>query len=390
MMEISECGISGAKDFHSLWMLPGLPLTERFGPYDPNHKLAFDQELIISMPTGHVQLRSQLDPKILYGSSEYSFRTGGSDKSRKGVDFFLAYLQQFTLGRSFKSAVDVGGNDLFVVRGLTGTARHCSVVDPICAPIDGQTIEGIKVFGRFVEEVDFSSDMPPPDLVVCRHTLEHITNPRQVIDQWFRQCEEDCLYVVEVPCFENLVESLRFDAVFHQHVHYFDLSSFKHLIWECGGEYLWHTFNPQGSCGGSLLVAFRRAMTKQVKPEIELASRIAGFERRIALYKTQMAVMKELLDVLPGPVYGYGASLMLATLGYHLQTDFSKLECVLDDDASRDGATYENIPVTVRHTAKVAPAPNSSYLITSLENIRPIYRRILELTPRRILVPPVS
>ena len=390
MQEITECGISGAKDFHSLWKLPGLPLTERFGPYDPNHKLAFDQELLISLPTGHVQLRNQVDPKILYNSSEYSFRTGGSDKSRRDVNFFHAYLQQFTAGRSFKSAVDVGGNDLFVIRGLSGLAQHCAVVDPICASVDGQTIDGIKVFGRFVEEVDFSNDMPPPDLVVCRHTLEHITNPRQVIEQWFRQCAEDCLYVVEIPCFENLVESLRFDAVFHQHVHYFDLSSFKRLIWECGGEYLGHTFNHQGSCGGALLIAFRQAKTKQIKPEIELASRIAGFERRIALYKTQMAMMKESLDALPGPVYGYGASLMLATLGYHLQTDFSKLECVLDDDAARDGATYENIPVTVRHTAKVAPVPNSSYLITSLENIRPIYRRILELTPRRILVPPVS
>lgn len=101
-------------------------------------------------------------------------------------------------------------------------------------------------------------------------------------------------------------------------------------------------------------------------------------------------MMKEELDALPGPVYGYGASLMLATPGYHLQTDFSQLTCVLDDDVARDGATYENIPVTVRHTAKVAPAPNSSYLITSLENIRPICRRILELTPRRILVPPVN
>ena len=98
-------------------------------------------------------------------------------------------------------------------------------------------------------------------------------------------------------------------------------------------------------------------------------------------------MMKELLDALPQPVYGYGASLMLATLGYHLQTDFSQLTCVLDDDPARDGATYEIIPVTVRNTAKVAPEPNSSYMITSLENIRPIFRRILELTPRRIVVP---
>lgn len=365
-------------------------MTERFGRYDPNHKLAFDQELLISLPTGHVQLRNQLDPKILYGSSEYSFRTSDSDKSRRGVDFFLSYLQQQTAGRSFESAVDIGGNDLFVIRGLTGRVRHCAVVDPICAPIDDQTINGVKVFGRFVEEVNFSIDMPPPDLVICRHTLEHVTNPREVIDQWFRQCQVDCLYVVEIPCFQNLVESLRFDAVFHQHAHYFDLSSFRRLIWECGGEYLGHTFNHQGSCGGSLLIAFRRAKTRQsktVNPQMDLASRIAWIERRIALYKNQMALMREQLEALPRPVYGYGASLMLATLGYHLETDFSQLTCVLDDDLARDGATYQNVPVTVRHTAKVAPPPNSCYLITSLENIRPIYRRILELMPRRILTP---
>jgi hypothetical protein len=390
LKEITECGISGTKEFHSLWKLPELPLTERFGTYNLDHRLKFNQELLISLPTGHVQLRNHVDPATLYDRAGYSFRTGGSDKSRRGVDFFLSFARAFLSSRSFKSAVDVGGNDLFVIRRLTGVVKHCAVVDPICASIHGQTVDGIKVFGRFVEEVDFSSDMLPPDLVVCRHTLEHITSPRQVIDQWFRQCAEDCLYLVEVPCFENLVESLRFDAVFHQHVHYFDLSSFQRLIWECGGEYLGHAINHQGSGGGALLVAFRRAKTKQVKPKIELASRIAQYERRIALYKIQMAMMSEQLDALPGPVYGYGASLMLATLGYHLQTDFSQLVCVLDDDVARDGATYENIPVTVRHTAKVAPAPNSSYLITSLENIRPICRRILDLTPRRILAPPIS
>ena len=76
--------------------------------------------------------------------------------------------------------------------------------------------------------------------------------------------------------------------------------------------------------------------------------------------------------------------------GYHLQIDFSSLECVLDDNVLLDGATYENLPVTVRHTAKVAPAPNSSYLITSLENIRPTYRRILDLSLRRILFPLIN
>lgn len=388
MQSITQCGISDAKEFHSLWKLPALPLTERFGPYRPKHDdLSYDQELVISIPTGHVQLRRQLDPRVLYTSSEYSFRTSASQTARNGTAFFINFLKRIAGDRAFVSLADVGGNDFFLARELSGYARHRAVIDPICAAMDGQTIDGIKVFGRFIEQVDLSRDVPRPDLVVCRHTLEHIAQPRTVIDQWFKQCSADCLYVAEIPCFENLVEAQRFDAIFHQHFHYYDLTSFKHLIWECGGEYLGHAFNHQGSCGGALLVAFRRARTPQSKPVIDLPARIAHIERRIARYRDQMAVMGELLDALPKPVYGYGASLMLATLGYHLRTDFSSLDCVLDDDPARDNATYENVPVTVRHTAKVSAAPNSSYLITSLENVRPIYRRICELTPRRILVP---
>ena len=387
---IKECGISDTEDFHLLWALPALPLTERFGFYAPKQPLAFDQELLISLPTGHVQLRNQLNPQILYSSSEYAFRTGGSSTARSGVAVFLHYLKQLTADQIFESAVDVGGNDLFVARSLVANAKHTAVIDPICSATDGQTIDGIKVFGCFAEEVDLSIDLPRPDLVVCRHTLEHIAKPRKLIDQWFRQCDPDCLYVVEIPCLENLVESMRFDAVFHQHFHYFDLETFKHLIWECGGEYLDHAFNHQGSCGGALIVTFRRAKTVQPQPHIDIAPRITRLEKRIAQYKAQMQIMGELLDALPKPVYGYGASLMLATLGYHLGTDFSALDCILDDDPLRDGATYENIPVTVKHTTKVAPLPNSSYIITSLENIRPIYRRILELSPRRILIPLIN
>jgi hypothetical protein len=81
---------------------------------------------------------------------------------------------------------------------------------------------------------------------------------------------------------------------------------------------------------------------------------------------------------------------MLATLGYHLKTDFSGLECILDDDESKHGTQYENVDVTVCSTSVVKPPPNSSFVITSLEAIRPIYRRLLDFKPRRILSPLIS
>ena len=63
------------------------------------------------------------------------------------------------------------------------------------------------------------------------------------------------------------------------------------------------------------------------------------------------------------------------------------LECILDDDPDKHGMTYKNVPVEVKFSQNIDIPKNSSFIITSLENIRPIYQRILELHPRRILLP---
>ena len=233
-----------------------------------------------------------------------------------------------------------------------------TVIDPICSNIDGQIIDGINVIGKFIEKVNLSNDLAIPDLVICRHTLEHISNPKKLFEQWFQQCKDNALYIVEIPCFENLVESLRFDAIFHQHFQLFDLLSLKNLIFECGGEYINHRHYHQGSCGGSLIIAFKKAEQKQIKPnEIDLEKRIAYFEKRISLFKNQMEITAQLLKDIPTPIYGYGAGLMLATLGYHLNTDFSNLECVLDDDPSKDGDQSPSSSKRRPHPAAPRPLP---------------------------------
>jgi hypothetical protein len=390
MRQVEVCGISDARDFETLWRLPRLPLTERFGPYAPAG-LAHDQELVISLPTGHVQLRRQLEPEALYTPADYSFRTNDSAKARRGVSFFLDFLSRVANGRTFRSAVDIGGNDLFLARSLTTIAKAVAVVEPLCKHVDGQAVDGVQVIGRFIEHVNLAADLPPPDLVVCRHTLEHIARPLDVVRSWLAQCRPECLFIVEIPCFANLVESQRFDAVFHQHFQYFDLDSIRHLLWECGGRYITHAFDRQGPCGGALLVAFDRSIEpRPPRPTIDLQDRISGIRRRISLYETQMELLGDLLENLPKPIYGYGAGLMLATLAYHLRTDFSLLECILDDDPARHGVTYENVPVRVAHPSRELPPPDSCYVVTSLENVRPIYKRIADLQPRRILVPPLA
>ena len=387
MKSVTSCTLCGSSSLRALWSLPSLPLTECFGSYLANHDLAHDQVLLICGECGHVQLQNQLPAQMLYTHHDYSFRTSESKTAQQGSESFLDFLGQVASPRSFRCMVDIGGNDLYLAHRIGNRSRERWVIDPICQPDDGRVIDGVHVVGQMVEKVDLSRDLGGPDLVLCRHTLEHIAEPRALLRQLFAQCAEDCLYVFEIPCFESLVEAQRFDAVFHQHYHYYDLFSLKRLLDLAGAEYLAHRHNWQGSCGGSLMIAFRAGVSDKRIPHADVGDRERYLRRRIARYEHQMEVMAQLLSELPQPIFGYGASLMLATLGYHLHTDFKTLECILDDDAGKNGWTYKNVPVTVRHTCAFPPPSQASYLVTSLENVRPISRRIASLTPRRILVP---
>ena len=372
-------------DFETVWDLKNLPLTELIGSYNKNIN-GYDQKLLVSLDDGHVQLGNKIPADELYTKNEYAYRTLSSFKSNNGIKVFLDFCDELIKDKNFDNVVDIGGNDLSLMKNFLSRSNESYVIDPICEEDDGRSIEDINVIGKMVEDVDLTSINP--DLILCRHTLEHIENPLPFFEQLLDQCDDKCTFIFEIPCFDSLMEGMRFDAVFHQHLHYFTLEDLKWLLWKVGAELVSHKYNFQGSCGGALLFAFKKAnkMTKKIeKPIAEY--KIRSIKSKIKLYEAQMMVLQEQIKDLPKPIFGYGAGLMLSTLGHHLKTDFKMLECILDDDPDKHGMTYKNVPVEVKFSQNIDIPKNSSFIITSLENIRPIYQRILELHPRRILLP---
>lgn len=387
MKEVTRCCLCRSSTLSQIWDLPRFPLTEQFGSYDSTGQYWFDQELLFCTQCGHVQLKWQLTPDKLYTSDDYSFRTSTSESAKRGCEVFLSFLNNLFCSGSYKNAIDIGGNDLYLAKQLKKYPFRKTVIDPVLSASDGEELDGIRVVGRTVESVDLSQELGSIDLILCRHTLEHVSDPVSLLRQLFFQTEPNCLFVFEVPCLEGLLESLRFDAVFHQHYHYFTLNSFKVLLKEAGGELVDFKFNWKGSCGGALLVAFRRRKDVDSVDTFLPPSLESNLRRLVTHYKTQMTLMADLIHHFAKPIYGYGASLMLATLAYHLKTDFSNLECVLDDDHSKHGSGYKNLPVRVKHTSECDLVSDAFFVITSLENVRQIASRVSLMSPRRVLVP---
>ncbi len=357
----TDCLLCGSPS-EPLIDLPGLPLT------DCREPLGIDQRFLYCEKCGHGQLEVQLSSSVLYG--DYSFRTSQSTTARAGMRFFLSKLDRLAECRHFNCVLEVGCNDLHLLKQLRERATIRIGIDPVCSESD----EGILLLNSTVEELDLAAVLPAaPDLIICRHTLEHIGDPLKVMRKLIEVCSDDALIMFEVPALEPLVTKGRFDQIFHQHLHYFSLASFLRLISLAGGAYLKYWWNYH--YWGSLIVAFRKGKSG-LNTQTPFTS--ADIIRRYKLFRRQMEVTSEYLDLLDGPIYGYGAAQMLPILAYHM--DLTGLTAILDDDWAKDD--HEK----VIHSSKVV-LRDVSVLITAVDNVELIMKRLLEDRPRHIIFP---
>ncbi|RJQ11492.1 MAG: methyltransferase domain-containing protein [Dehalococcoidia bacterium] len=384
-MKVSACAVCGGPST-SVIALPQLPLTGLY--LRPGHSApattAADQELLLCDGCGHAQLGRALPPEILY-AGDYTFRTAASHCAQSGTAFFTDFLERVAPGRRFRHAVDIGCNDLHLLRQIGGRVGARTGIDPVWADAPPPVEPGVVVLGATVEAVDLTAlEGGPVDLVLCRHTLEHVPDPRAVIRQALDAVAADGLLVFEVPGFDRLLGRLRFDQIFHHHLQYFSRASLFRLLAECGGEYVASVEHPQH--WGAILIAFRRASGESpAAPSAPVVTR-AGVLARYAQFRRLAEATGELLTAATLPVAGYGAAQLLPNLAYHLG-GLGAMEVVLDDDESKDGWRYANLPLTVRHPSNVPGWRDGTVVITALDNATPILRRLLGDQPRDTLLP---
>jgi hypothetical protein len=384
----SCCCVCGGTSIPSVLTLPRLPLTGRFvRKPQRDFILGFDQELLLCESCNHVQLLNQVNPKTLYDSS-YSFKTSLSATARQGTGAFLDFLNQVRGDKKFNCVLDVGCNDLFLINELKGYGKWRVGIDPIWASQDFKNEDSdVLVIGDSVESADLQSLLPAKaDLVVCRHTLEHIFDPRPVIEKILDNSVDDSLYVFEIPCFDLLLERNRIDQVFHEHLQYFTRGSIAKLIDVCGAELIDCSFNYHN--WGAMMVAFKKKGNSQGVFEQDcLVFSGEQIEQKYKLFRYQMENTIDILKGLQGNVYGYGAALMLPVLAYHMKTDLGFLKAILDDDEEKDEWFYENLPLRVCLPKKIKDYEDSSVFLSAWDNVKPIMSKLLSNRPKHIISP---
>jgi hypothetical protein len=380
-MKNSICFCCGSNKMKIIFELPNLPLTGYYvhpqdAPIDEYH---FDQALLFCEECGHGQLDNIIDPQYLY-NDKYSHRGSLSPIASGGNHFFLNYLLS-NISHKKDSIIDIGCNDLLLIELIKNKvkANQYYGLDPIWIGKD-QYKNGINVLGKFSNELNSHDIKGKLDLVVSCHTFEHIPNPSDSLTKISDLCSDNADFFIEVPSFETLIELNRIDQVFHQHVNYYSVNSMIELFKRFGFGYINHIFN-YGMWGGTMILHFRKgylanhnAPSEKMTAERFLCS-LSIFHKQVAFFNKQIANFED--------VCLFGAAQMLPVLLYHLNNDRLNSTTIYDNNTNRIGLKYPYLDLHIQ----VPPESlaGKTVVITALDSYRPIFKKLTELYPRRIV-----
>lgn len=389
--EMSEgiCSLCQSGHLEVIFDLPDFPFTGIFVD-NPAEGLDSKDDLSLTCCSdcGHLQLGRYAPPAVLYDTA-YSYRSTASYIAGPASDFVARFALDICKGGRYGEVLEFGCNDLLLLNKLAPFADHLTGIDPIWRDRTPENaMPNISVVGGLLEDIELGNALEKaPDLIISTHALEHIVDPIKLLADLWNVAADDALFILEVPDADAMIANLRFDQVFHQHVHYFNLSSMLQVIDQLGGTYFNHCYNHR-NWGGSFTIAFSKGRRSDAqKPESRANLEAPIIRERYALFRQQMNTVATLIDTAPYEIWGYGAGQMAPAVAYHMQSDLAALKGIYDDNPARAGLYFPGLAPQIHQPGDTVKFDDIAIAILALDNVVPIVSKLESRNPRHIILP---
>ena len=370
------CSICSSKNLQKVIELKKFPLTGIFikKKIKKDFPYYFNQGLNICNKCGHLQLAKFVSPDILYNNI-YANRTSESFLSDNAINFFKKFLFKVLKKKKLNGLLEIGCNDIKLIENLKNNFSYLYGIDPIWHKKKAPKGKKIKVIGGYVENIDLKKIKKKIDIIISTHNLEHLEDPYNVLKKFINNFGEDATFFIEVPDADLMIKNLRFDQIFHQHYHYFNMNSLKNLTRRLGCKIISKSINYK-FWGGSLMIAFKKenANQKMLNNSIKVKKNV------ILNYKKFKIKLNKLNHKLNNKknLIGYGAGQMVPSFSYHLKSNLSFLEYILDDNKNRAYKKYPYLTPKIKYFNKKL-IKNKKVLITALDGVNGIGKKLKEL-----------
>ena len=292
-----------------------------------------------------MQIGCQVDPGILFPPG-YPYTSGTTRILRENfADLFEQCRVRLGVNSS-SFVIDIGSNDGTLLANFKAGGCRVLGIDPTdrARLANERGIHSLQAFFSPETARTVAGEYGPAGLVTATNVFAHMPEVDEVVAAILDVLDETGVFVSESHYLLDLIGTLQYDTVYHEHLRYYSLHSLKFLLEKHGLE-IFHVERIP-THGGSIRVFAARTGRYRVDPSV---SNQLKEEQRAGLldpetYRRFAAdVLQSKLDLLGllrdvsapgGRIYGIGAPSRASTLIAYTGLDHETIDCALEIEGS--------------------------------------------------------
>ena len=355
---IDKCQISGAKDLKTILSLGYLPPVNKLKKIDSLlcEDIFFPAELVFSKKSKLVQLKTIVKKEILF-PKEYPYTSSTTKILRENFKELYKDCKKIVNISSNDLIIDIGSNDGNLLNNFKDNHRVLGITPENIGKIAIR--KGINTLQRYFDKA--TSDLVlkkfgKAKIITATNVFAHIENVNLLMKNLLKILKNDGIFICESHYLVSLINSIQYDAIYHEHLRYYSLTSLKYLFNKYGMEII--DAKKINTHGGSIRVYAARKKRFEIHKSV---TKILNFEKKFLNWKTFINFKKNvvqsklnLYSILKKlknknkKIYGIGAPSRASTLINYVGLDENIIDCVLEIEGSYKIGSYipgKKIPI---------------------------------------------
>jgi len=320
----NTCVLCESKEINNIYTLTNYPITPSTAPDDYEFDVFKDCKFVACNICSCVQLETLIDPTILYMNTHNS--TGDTPTWKAHHTSFVNFIDSTA---NIHDIVEIGGNSGLLYNYTKNKGVRYSIID-ICdnpsRPSDIPFIQGN------CETFDFTGI----DCVVLSHTLEHLYNPRDFINN-LRNGGVKSIFI-SIPNMNNLVATQNLSILHNEHTYFIGndeiLALFSQFGYSCAYSQLFKLH--------SYFYNFIYSPNTTPIQFNQNTERTNTIQNIFKLYETKMLEISITSPCFICPAGHYGQKIY-----YYLKKYSIFIQCFIDNDPSKQGTRVYGTPKLV-------------------------------------------
>ncbi len=344
---VQECQICGKGELQPvifLGFLPPVNEMQRVGN-PPKEQASYPAQMIYCRHCHLVQLGLTVDPAVLF-PPEYPYSSGTTKILRENFAELYKDCSSVISLKPEDLIVDIGSNDGTLLKNFRDGGHRVLGIEPTdmghVARKNGVPTN-IEFFGP-TAALNAKKENGLAKVITATNVFAHIENVHEIVESICDLLDEDGVFISESHYLLNLIETLQYDTIYHEHLRYYSVIALQNLFQTHDLEIVHCKRIP--THGGSIRVYAARkgritvresvgkTMEEEEKAGLNSLEGLSSFRERVALSKLQLLSLLHEIKKDKAKIYAVGAPSRASTLVNYVGLDDNILDCVLEINGS--------------------------------------------------------